>query len=115
MIEHSYEDERTLALDLAGEIIERLQDAVVERGRASLVVTGGSTPRPLYDVLRHGDAPWDRIWVTLSDERWVDVGCGASNERLVRVSGNPGGLHDAPPVWSRAFQHSHRVMSTRNK
>lgn len=84
MIEHRFEDQASLNAALAGEIAERLSLAVVERDRASLVVTGGSTPGGLYDVLGGLDAPWERVWITLSDERWVDPDDAASNEHLIR-------------------------------
>jgi len=29
------------------------------------------------------DLPWDKVTVTLADERWVDIGSDASNTRLV--------------------------------
>jgi 6-phosphogluconolactonase len=61
-----------------------LSAALAERGRASLVATGGSTPGPFYDRLAQAALDWGRITVTLSDERWVDPSSPDSNERLVR-------------------------------
>jgi 6-phosphogluconolactonase len=84
MIEHAFEDEADLIRSLTGEICDRLQDGVVERGRASLVVTGGTTPAALYGALSVSEAPWAKTFVTLTDERWVPARDPASNERLVR-------------------------------
>ena len=73
-----------LARALAADIAQRLADAVATRGQASMVATGGSTPGPVYDALSRTAAPWDRVAVTLSDERWVSPDDPASNERLLR-------------------------------
>jgi 6-phosphogluconolactonase len=48
------------------------------------VATGGTTPGPIYDRLALRDLPWDRIAVSLSDDRRVDPKADESNERLVR-------------------------------
>ncbi len=60
------------------------QAATSERGTASLVVSGGSTPKPLFEHLSRQSLAWDRVRVTLADERWVPADHEASNERLVR-------------------------------
>jgi 6-phosphogluconolactonase len=57
---------------------------VAARGAASFVASGGTTPGDLYDVLAQRDMSWDRIVVTLSDERWVAPTSDASNEKLIR-------------------------------
>ena len=69
---------------LADEIVARLKQGVAERGAASLVCSGGTTPGALYDILSQRDAPWDKVTVTLSDERWVAPTEYGSNEKLVR-------------------------------
>lgn len=69
---------------LAREIVDRLAAAIAERGRASFVATGGTTPALLYDRLSRAPLPWDRVAVTVSDERWVDPSAPESNEGLVR-------------------------------
>jgi 6-phosphogluconolactonase len=69
---------------LADAVAARLTDGVVQRGRASLVVSGGTTPGALFDVLAHRALPWKDVIVTLSDERWVDPHSVRSNENLVR-------------------------------
>ena len=73
-----------LYLDLADMIARRLDAAVRQRGRASIVVSGGSTPGALYDLLCKASLPWDRVEITTSDERWVPTGAEGSNEKLVR-------------------------------
>ncbi len=70
---------------LANEITSLLSIGVDAHGRASLVVSGGTTPAPLYDVLSRSDAPWAQTVVTLSDERWVEPTSDRSNEKLVRT------------------------------
>ena len=57
---------------------------MLERGRATFIATGGKTPEAVYDILARADAPWDKVTVTLTDERWVDPHGPESNERLVR-------------------------------
>ena len=66
----------TEALDeaLAQYVEEALWEAVGSRGRASLVVSGGSTPRGFFKRLADKPLPWQKIEVTLADERWVPVG-----------------------------------------
>jgi 6-phosphogluconolactonase len=79
-----FDDRESLFAALAMEITVRLNDAVAARGRASLVATGGTTPGPLYDALSAEPAPWDRVEITLTDERWVAPDSDDSNEGLVR-------------------------------
>jgi 6-phosphogluconolactonase len=69
---------------LADEIVARLKQSVAERGAASLVCSGGTTPGTLYDILAQRDAPWGKVAITLSDERWVAPTEDGSNEKLVR-------------------------------
>lgn len=74
-----------LVENLAEEISRRLQDAVAARNRAVLVVSGGTTPKPLFIRLAQKDIPWNRVTITLADERWVDTANPSSNEHMVRT------------------------------
>ncbi len=78
-------DPQALADRLADDIAVRLAEAIALRGAASLVVPGGSTPGLLFDALSTRDLAWDKVVVTLNDERWVDPPDPASNEQLVRA------------------------------
>jgi len=83
--EHRFLDAHALARALAGEIQVDLQEAIAARGTASMVVSGGRTPVTLFNQLAGEALPWDKVWITLADERWVDAHDAASNERLVRT------------------------------
>ena len=61
-----------------------LQNTLNRKPQATLVVPGGSTPRHYLPALAKCKLPWDRITVTLSDERWVDVNDDQSNEKLIK-------------------------------
>jgi 6-phosphogluconolactonase len=73
-----------LTAKLADEIEHRLREAVAERGYASMVVSGGNTPRPLFEILSRRRLPWKQITVTLADERWVEPLSVDSNEFMLR-------------------------------
>lgn len=75
-----------LADALAEGIATRLRDALVSRGGASLVVSGGRTPEALFTRLAAMPLDWSAVTVTLADERWVPPTDTASNEALVRRS-----------------------------
>ncbi len=78
-------DLNALAQRLADDLASRLAEAIIARGAASLVAPGGSTPGPLFDALSTRELAWDKVVVTLNDERWVDPPDPASNEALVRA------------------------------
>jgi hypothetical protein len=82
--EHRFPDSLALAHALSGEIKVDLEEAIQERGAASLVVSGGRTPARLFEQLRSESLDWSKVWVTLADERWVETTAAASNEKLVR-------------------------------
>lgn len=82
--EHRFPDSLALAHALSGEIKVDLEEAIAVRGTASLVVSGGRTPAKLFEQLRSEKLDWSKVRVTLADERWVDTGTEASNERFVR-------------------------------
>lgn len=82
--EHRFPNPVALSHALAGEIKVDLEEAIQARGAASLVVSGGRTPIPVFEQLRAEKLDWSHVCVTLADERWVDTTDPASNERLVR-------------------------------
>ena len=76
---------RNEAVDFAARFVTGgLEAAVADRGRASFMTSGGSTPGPLFDALSTVDLPWERVSVGLVDERWVPLEHDFSNEALVR-------------------------------
>lgn len=77
-------DAGRLAESLADETARCLGQALEERGRASLAVSGGSTPVPFFQALSQKTLDWSRVDILLADERWVDETDAASNTRLVR-------------------------------
>lgn len=81
---HSFADNESLVTALALEIGKVLREAIRVRGRAALAVSGGSTPRTLFDALSAIELPWSQVIVTLVDERWVDEDDASANALLVK-------------------------------
>jgi 6-phosphogluconolactonase len=65
-------------------IIKLLRDGIEENGRASLVVSGGRTPSELFNALSKANIEWEKVDISLADERWVDNTDDASNEKMLR-------------------------------
>jgi len=73
------------ACDLA---VGKIEEALAARGRACLVLAGGSTPRQAYSLLGREiirrRLPVDRMTWLFGDERWVPVNDAQSNEGMAR-------------------------------
>ncbi len=74
----------TASVALAGHIAERLESAVAQRGQASLVVSGGTSPLATFRALRRHKLPWHKVTVVPSDERLVPPDHENSNEGMLR-------------------------------
>lgn len=79
-----FDDGEQAAEALASAVESRLREGLARNGTASLVVSGGSTPKRLYEILSHKTLDWSRVTIVLADERWVDPGLKGSNETFVR-------------------------------
>lgn len=82
--EFFFEQRHHLFNTLVAECQDVLAEAISKHGSASLLVSGGTTPGPLYEALSKTDLNWKKIKVALVDERWVDTNNSASNEALIR-------------------------------
>lgn len=82
--EHFYPDRVTLWDAMASRVARCLQRSVSEGERATLLVSGGSSPLPLFEALSVEELAWRQIDVGLVDERWVPETHPASNTARVR-------------------------------
>lgn len=81
---HFFDTPDDAAVALADAVARHLAERLLIAPRASLVVSGGSTPLPFFKALREKTLDWARIDVLLADERWVPEDDAASNTRLVK-------------------------------
>ena len=79
-----FPDPASLVDALVEVVARQLRNSLSAGQRASLVVPGGSTPVPFFRKLCQQPLDWKRVFITLTDERWVSPRDPASNERLVR-------------------------------
>lgn len=85
MERQDFADRDGLAAALADAVAQNLRAGIASRGKASLAVSGGSTPAMFFASLGANDnLDWSKITVTLVDERWVDESSDRSNARLVK-------------------------------
>jgi 6-phosphogluconolactonase len=120
---HRFPDSTALTQALAGEIRVDLDEAIAARGLASLVVSCGDLECRLFRALAQEKLDWSKVWITLSDECWVDTHAELSHERAVRehlLQGaaadahfvglkNPAATPEAGADWvNRALKRVHR-------
>jgi 6-phosphogluconolactonase len=66
----------------AKHILQRLEAAILERGAATLAISGGSSPKPMFQDFAHRAFPWDRVHLFWVDERGVPPTDSQSNFKL---------------------------------
>lgn len=67
------------ALDLT---VAKITSAIAERGLCTVALSGGSTPKPLYEAIAAQQLPWDKIHVFWGDERYVPPNDPNSNQLM---------------------------------
>ncbi|MGN6549650.1 MAG: 6-phosphogluconolactonase [Pararhizobium sp.] len=80
---HKAESREALAETLAATVAVALDAAIARRGEALIAVSGGSTPKLFFERLSNAELPWEKVTITLVDERFVPPESDRSNHRLV--------------------------------
>ena len=71
----------------AKEVAAQANAAVAARGRFTVALSGGSTPKGMYNLLAgNSSLPWDKIFFFFGDERHVPPDDPESNYRMARES-----------------------------
>lgn len=81
---------------IAGITADALRADLAVGDGARLLVSGGTTPAPVYRELTLHGLDWGRVRVALVDERWLPSGDADSNAELVRET-----LLDGPAAAAR--------------
>jgi 6-phosphogluconolactonase len=81
-----YPDLNRLAQAAAQHILQIARQAIARGGNFNLVLSGGSTPRPVYELLSHEKTSldWAMVNVFWGDERCLSPDHAESNYRMVR-------------------------------
>jgi 6-phosphogluconolactonase len=83
---HAFASGAELAAGLADKVAEALSAAIAARGSASIAVSGGSTPKAFFQELSSRVLDWDKVTITLVDERFVPPDNPRSNHLLVNAN-----------------------------
>jgi 6-phosphogluconolactonase len=71
-----------LAPAVTGRTLELAQQAIAARGRFTVVLAGGETPRAAYERLRHAEVGWRDWHIYFGDERCVPRDDPQRNSRM---------------------------------
>ncbi len=65
-------------------LTERINSAITTYEECIIGLSGGSTPRPIYEALGRQQIEWAKVSIFLIDERYVPADHKDSNQKLVR-------------------------------
>lgn len=80
----SFNSNEELLEELSSHIVSILKEGIEENKKATLLVSGGNTPKSLFEKLSNIDIPWQKVTIALVDERWLPNSDVNSNEFLVK-------------------------------
>jgi 6-phosphogluconolactonase len=81
---HAHAGEAAWVDAASGAIHAALQTALDTHAETWLLLSGGTTPAPVYRALAGAPLDWSRVVVSLVDERDVEPDAPGSNARLIR-------------------------------
>ena len=110
--QYNFENRDAIAEALAQQIATDLSAAIEENGRASLAVSGGSTPKHLFNVLSNHTLDWSKVCITLVDERCVTIDNERSNAKLVKdhLLQNKAKAAQFIPLFSNADASANKML-----
>ena len=77
-------------LELSKAVFEFIENLIVhtlnKKDRFKFCVSGGSTPKSVYQLLSNSDLRWDKVDIFLGDERCVDPNSELSNSLMLKNS-----------------------------
>jgi 6-phosphogluconolactonase len=83
-----FPDPESLSREAAALFVRQARLSVARQGRFAVALSGGSTPRRLYEILAgppfRDEVAWDKIHVFWGDERCVPADDRRSNARMAR-------------------------------
>jgi 6-phosphogluconolactonase len=80
---HAHADAGHWIAAAVADTVAALKLELAASGHARLLVSGGSTPAPVYLALARQSLDWTGVEVGLVDERWLPIGDPDSNARLI--------------------------------
>ena len=81
---HEFRNDDQWSWAAAVAIAAALRRDLLAQPRARLLLSGGTTPAPVFDALAQAPLEWERVDIALVDERWLQPDDPDSNARLVR-------------------------------
>ncbi|MBT9311121.1 6-phosphogluconolactonase [Leptothoe kymatousa] len=81
---HVFADKAALVQAATEQVIELIRAAISTRGRCTIALSGGSTPKPLYQALAKTDLPWEKLYIYWGDERYVPITHSDSNAKMTQ-------------------------------
>ena len=87
------------AEQIAADIVEVLQRCLRVIPKATLALSGGTTPEPVYAALSQGDLDWTRVCILQVDERVVPANDPRSNATMIRRAMAPALAAGATACW----------------
>jgi len=84
------------------ELLSVMREAIRQRGRFVIALSGGQTPAKMYALWAKAETPWDRVHLFWGDERYVPQDDPLSNYRMTRealiahVAIPAGNVHPVP-------------------
>ena len=84
-----FPDINALSRGALEEVLRNLHEAVAQRGRFAIALSGGHTPAKMYALWGapgkyRDETPWDRVHMFWGDERYVPADDPLSNYRMTR-------------------------------
>jgi len=81
-----YKDKLELAREVFKFIESQIVNTLKNKERFKFCVSGGSTPKSVYQLLSKSNLKWDFVDVFLGDERCVDPNSELSNSLMLKIS-----------------------------
>ena len=111
------EDKEHLAFLASQLISDQIKLGLKHKDNFQMALSGGSTPRKTYELLREEILPWNRVEIMLGDERWVPCDDQSSNALMLRQTllasgpGSQASFYPTPTVEFKTPQESARAFS----
>lgn len=98
-----FADAEAAAEACAAQILDWLREALDNRALASLAISGGSSPRRMFEIFSHTPFAWERVHLFWVDERAVPPSDAQSNFKFTQDSWLRPGNFPAPNI--------HRILA----